>query len=173
MQGGFTLGELFAAAVTTLDIFVIYILLQVKGRKIILALWTAFLNMLLPLIGFILGEFSTLIFADWSMLLSGVLLGLIGLHMLLEDADEPAKLLNVHPFFIALLVSLDAFSVSVSFGMLQMNKFLFVVASGIFSLFFSLVALYFQKKLSVKSSRGIRQFAGASLIIIGILSWIY
>lgn len=167
------MGELFAAAVTTLDIFVIYVLLQVKGRKIILALWTSFLNMLLPLIGFILGEFSALIFADWSMLLSGVLLSLIGLHMLLEAADEPAKLLSIHPAFLALLVSLDAFSVSVTFGMLQMNKFLFVVASGMFALFFSLVALYFQKKLSVKSSRGVRQFAGVILIIIGIISCIH
>lgn len=170
MQGGFLLGELFAAAVTTLDIFVIYVLLKVQGRKIVLALWTAFLNMLLPLIGFILGEFSTLLFADWSMVLSGVLLSLIGLHMLLEDADEPNKFLNVHPSLLALLVSLDAFSVSVTFGMLQMNKLLFVVASGIFSLFFALVALYFQKKLSVKNGRKIRQFAGVVLLVMGILS---
>lgn len=164
------MAELFAAAVTTLDIFVIYVLLQVKGRKIILALWTGLLNMLLPLIGFMMGELSTLIFADWSMVLSGVILSLIGLHMLLEDTDEPNKLLNVHPSLLALLVSLDAFSVSVTFGMLQMNKLLFVVASGMFSLCFALVALYFQKKLSVKGGKRIRRFAGVALLVMGILS---
>lgn len=167
------MGELFVAGVTTLDILVIYVLLQVRGRKIIFALWTAFLNMLLPLLGFMMGEFTTMIFADWSALLSGLLLGLIGLHMLLEDVDEPSKMLKISPVFLAFVVSIDAFSVSVTLGMLQFNKFIFVIASGIFSLVFSLVALYFQKKLDIKKGKRIRQFAGLVLLAIGIYSCVY
>lgn len=167
------MGELFVAGVTTLDILVIYVLLQVRGRKIIFALWTAFLNMLLPLLGFMMGEFTTIIFADWSVLLSGLLLGLIGLHMLLEDVDEPSKMLKVSPVFLAFIVSIDAFSVSVTLGMLQFNKLLFVIASGAFSLVFSLIALYFQKKLNINKGKRIRQFAGIVLIIIGIYSCFY
>lgn len=172
MQGGFTVAELFAAGITTLDIIVVYVLLRVRGRRLVLALWTAILNMVLPLVGFMMGEFSTAIFADWSRLLSGVLLSLIGLHMLLQDNDDQPTILKVHPALIALLVSVDAFSVSVTFGMMQLNKLLFIAASGFFALFFSLAALYFQKKLGIKSGKRIRQFAGVSLLIMGILSCI-
>lgn len=172
MQGGFTLEELFAAAITTLDIVVIYVLLRVKGRRLVFALWTGFLNLLLPFIGFMMGEFSTSLFADWSVLLSGVILGLIGLHMLLQDHQEQPAMVNVHPIFIAFVVSIDAFSVSVTFGMLQLNKYLFILASGTFAFIFSLTALYFQKKLGIKNGKRIKQFAGVSLLIMGILSCI-
>lgn len=170
MQGGFVVGELFVAGVTTLDIIIIYVFLQVRGRKIVLALWTALLNMLLPLLGFYLGELSTEFFAGWSVLLSGILLSLIGLHMFLQDSDDQTKILAIHPAVIALFVSMDAFSVSVTLGMLQLNKLVFILASGVFSFVFSLAALYFQKKLGVRSGKRIRQFAGVSLFILGIVS---
>ncbi|AOV08840.1 hypothetical protein BI350_15650 [Sporosarcina ureilytica] len=172
MQGGFTVEELFAASVTTLDIIVVYVLLRVKGRRLVLALWTGFLNVMLPLLGFMMGELSATIFADWSVLLSGVILSLIGLHMLLQDNNEQSTMIKLHPAFIAFVVSIDAFSVSVTFGMLQLNKLLYIMASGIFAFVFSLTALYFQKKLGVKNGNRIRQFAGVSLLIMGILSCI-
>lgn len=167
------LGELFVAGITTLDILVIYVFLRVRGRKIILVMWTALLNMVLPFIGFLLGEFTTAFFADWSVLLSSLLLGLIGLHMLLEDSDEQAKFLAIHPALIALVVSIDAFTVSVTFGMLQLNKMIFILSSGFFSFLFALIALYFQRKLRIKSGKRIRQFAGLSLLVIAVLSFIH
>lgn len=167
------MGELFVAGITTLDILVIYVFLKVQGRKVVLACWTALLNMLLPFLGFLLGEFSTALFADWSILLSSLLLGLIGLHMLLEDANEQAKFLMIHPSLIAFIVSIDAFTVSVTFGMLQLNKAIFIISSGIFSFIFALIALYFQKKLKITNGKRIRQFAGVSLIVIGVLSFIH
>lgn len=167
------MGELFAAFVTTLDILVVYMLLRVRGRKLILILWTTFLNMLLPLIGFILGELSTFIFADWSMLLSGLLLALIGLHMLLEDADEPSTMVMIPPFLLAFIVGIDAFSVSITLGMLHFNKQLFVVASGFFAFLFSVAALFFQKKFSMVKGKRVRQLAGGVLLLLGIYSCIY
>lgn len=173
MRGGFIVGELFAAGVTTLDILIIYVFLQVRGRRVVLALWTALLNMVLPLLGFFLGELSTELFADWSILLSGILLSLIGLHMLLQDSNDQTKMLAIPPAVVALFVSIDAFSVSVTFGMLQLNKYMFIIASGVFSFVFSLAALYFQKKLGVQNGKRIRQFAGISLLVIGIVSSIH
>lgn len=170
MQGGFCMEELIAAAVTTIDIFVVYVFLQVRRRKMLFVFWTAFLNCLLPFLGFMLGELSTVLFADWSILLSGILLSLIGLHMLLQEDDDHSKMLTVPPALIALIVSIDAFSVSVTLGMLQLNRLLFILASGIFSFVFALVALYFQKKLRITSGKRVRQFAGLSLFVIGVLS---
>ena len=111
--------EVFAASITTLDVIVVYALLQVREGKFLLALWTSFLNMVLPLLGFITGEISSSIFSDWSTLLSGVLLGLIGLHMLLQDDEVKPSTIKLHPALIALAVSIDSFSVSVSLNVID------------------------------------------------------
>ena len=78
------MAELFAAGITTIDVIVVYSFLQVKKGKFILALWTSFLNMVFPFLGFMTGELSAHIFTVWSSILSGVMLALIGIHMLLQ-----------------------------------------------------------------------------------------
>ncbi|WP_210470164.1 manganese efflux pump [Sporosarcina sp. 6E9] len=163
------MNELIAASITTLDIIVVYVLLEVKEGKFALVIWTALLNMLLPFLGFLTGEFSAGFFSGFSHLLSGVLLGLIGLHMLLEDNDTKTSR-KLPPGILALAVSIDAFSVSVSFGMLHLNKILFILASGIFACVFAYIALTFKNRLGIKSGKRIRQFAGIALIIMGIVS---
>lgn len=168
--GGFILTELIAAGITTLDVLVIYSFLQVDKGRLALALWTTFLNMTFPFLGFIAGEFSADIFTVWSSVLSGVMLGLIGIHMLLQsDAmDSSSKL--VSPYIIAFAVSIDAFSVSVSFGMLQMDKILFIMASGTFTFIFSCAALLLKGHLGLKNGKALRLIAGLALLIMGILS---
>lgn len=165
--------EMFAASITTLDVIVVYALLQVREGKFLLAMWTAFLNMVLPLLGFITGEISSSLFSGWSTSLSGVLLGLIGLHMLLQDGETKSSSgKKLHPAVIALAVSIDSFSVSVSFGMLQFNKILFILASGLFSFIFAYTALRYKVRIGLNGGRILRQIAGLALLIMGVLSFI-
>ncbi len=173
MWGGLTLEELLVAGITTLDIVVVYALLHVKKKKFTLIFWTVFLNVLLPYLGFLTGEMSSLLFTGWSTLLSSVLLGLIGLHMLLFEEDDKSLPEQFHPALIALAVSIDAFSISVSFGMLHMNKLLFITASGLFALVLSYVALSYKKFLKVKDGKVLRRIAGLALICIAVLSWLH
>uniref|UniRef100_UPI001CCDECD3 manganese efflux pump n=1 Tax=Escherichia coli TaxID=562 RepID=UPI001CCDECD3 len=98
-------------------------------------------------------------------------LELIGIHMLLQDDDNSNLNRQLHPAFIALAVSLDTFSVSVSFGMLHLNKILFILASGFLSFFFSCLALYYGRFLNIKNGRLLRIIAGLALLTMGILSW--
>lgn len=170
IQGGFILGELFIAGITSLDVIAVYTFLQVKEGKLALALWTAFLNMLFPFLGFITGEFSSHIFWGWSTLLSGVLLGLIGIHMLLQDEDAEQSARGLHPILIALAVSVDTFSVSVSFGMLHMNKTIFIIASGLFTLILSYTALRYKRQFGVKNGKIVRRIAGVVLLVMGVMS---
>lgn len=166
----FELVELFAAGITSIDVIVIYAFLTIRKGKLVLALWTSFLNMAFPLLGFITGEMSATIFTAWSSLLSGLLLALIGVHMLLQENGKTVSPKQVHPFLIALAVSLDTFSVSVSFGMLQMDKTLFIAASGLFSFTLAYSSLLLKSRLGIKNGNGIRRFAGIALLIMGILS---
>lgn len=162
------MGELFAASITTLDIIIVYSLLTIRKGKFTLALWTSFLNMLLPFLGFVMGEFSAIFFTEWSTLLSGVLLGLIGLHILLQDENDSS--MKMPPGLIALAVSIDSFTVSVSFGMLHMNKVLFILASGFLSFVFAYGTLRIKNRISTTRSKRLRQFTGVSFILMGIIS---
>ena len=89
--------------------------------------------------------------------------------MLLEDPDG-ACFKKVSPAIIALAVSIDAFSVSVSFGMIHLDKTLFIIASGFFAFLFSYISLTFKRRLGIKDGKRIRQFAGVVLILMGIIS---
>ncbi|MDN4606007.1 manganese efflux pump [Sporosarcina highlanderae] len=162
--------EIFAACITTIDVVIVFSLLRLRKGRLPIAIWTTFLNMLLPFLGFLVGDWSTEIFSVWSSLLSGILLSMIGIHMILHDDDSSDAVRHVHPVLIALAVSLDTFSVSVSFGMLQLNKFLFVFSSGILSFVFSCSALYFGRYLSIKNGKVLRWICGLSLLALGIMS---
>lgn len=163
--------EIIAAGVTTIDILVIYTLLHVRKRKWLIALWTAFLNVAFPLLGFMAGELSAQLFSEWSGILSSVLLGLIGLHMILQQ-DDPEDSKIAGPLLIAVAVSLDGFSVSMSFGLMHIDKWLFIISTGLMSLVLSYFALRAKLTMTPKSRMFLRKFAGLVLIGMGILSWI-
>ncbi|MEK5039958.1 manganese efflux pump [Sporosarcina sp. FSL K6-3457] len=162
--------ELFAAGITSIDVVVVFAFLQVKKGKFVLALWTSILNMMFPFIGFWAGDFSAHLFEEWSSLLSGVLLALIGIHMLLQDEESGSVGKQLHPSLIALAVSLDTFSVSVSFGMLHLDKTLFILSSGMLTFFLSYAALVFKGRIGVGDGRLLRRFAGFALLVMGVMS---
>ncbi len=136
-----------------------------------LSIWTAFLNMVFPFAGFLMGAFSAEIFSAWSHTLSGVLLACIGLHMVLQTEDGNKELIrNIHPFLLAMAVSVDTFSVSVSFGMLQLNKILFILSSGILSFIFACGALYISGGVGMKRGKHLRRLSGIALVVMGVMS---
>ncbi|ARK22205.1 MULTISPECIES: manganese efflux pump [Sporosarcina] len=165
--------EIISAIVTTIDILIVYTFLQLRRGRLMIMLWTTILNMLLPLIGFYAGEWVMSYFVGWSHLLSGVLLSLIGLHILLADSEEQSIVEMISPFFLALIVSIDAFAVSVTFGMMQLNKWLFIMASGLFSFVFSGIAFLSAGRLRLINGTFIRRLTGIVFICIGVLSFIF
>ncbi|PIC85163.1 hypothetical protein CSV72_14960 [Sporosarcina sp. P20a] len=162
--------EIIAAIVTTVDILIVYTLLRLRRGRLMIMLWTTILNMLLPLVGFYAGEWVMSYFSGWSHALSSVMLSLIGLHILLSDSEQPSVINKISPFFLALIVSMDAFGVSVTFGMMQLNKWLFVLASGFFSVIFSAIALMYTGRMRVINGTFIRRIAGFTFICMGVLS---
>lgn len=164
--------EIIAATVTTIDILIVYTVLQLRRGRFMIALWTTCLNILLPLIGFYMGEWTVSYFQGWSQVLSGVMLGLIGVHILLDETDEPSLMEKVSPVFLALFVSVDAFTVSVTFGMMELNKWLFVFVSGVLSFVFSVIALLSTDRIPFINGDWIRRITGIVFIVIGVMSFI-
>lgn len=160
--------EVFAGIVTVLDVVALFLLLPAVKQRFLLALWTSILHMLFPIIGFQLGGWATSYLLQWGSWLSGILLFLIGLQILFSSQDS--NMPTLHPAILALSASIDSFSVSVSFGMLSLNKYLFILTAGIGSFLLTYISLQIARK--TRSFRGsmINIVSGLSLIILSIMT---
>ncbi|WP_040227626.1 manganese efflux pump [Bhargavaea cecembensis] len=158
--------EPVAGVLTAVDAVAVYAVLPLKRKRLLLAVWTAVLHMLFPLAGFLAGGAAADLLAGLGVYLSAVLLVLLGLHMMLADEGADVKM---PPFMLAALLSLDAFSVSVSFGMLQLDMIRFIASAGMSAFILSCGALYMRGTFGRIGGRRLRLIAGAGLILMGIL----
>ena len=156
--------ELFAGLLTALDVVALYSVLPKIRFPLILAIWTGFLHMVFPLLGFLAGEWVTSVILEGGRLISSILLFLTGLHLCLHQQKPTSTI--VPPILLAIIVSIDTFSVSLSFGMLQLQKWFFLMSAGFFALLFSYIAL---KSRLVKGPI-LTRISGACLILMGVLT---
>lgn len=150
------------------DVVALFLLIPKVSSKLLLAIWTAFLHMLFPLIGFQFGEWLTLFLADWANLLSSILLFCVGLQFLLSsrNKDFPSIPLPI----LAIAASLDTFSVSLSFGMLNLQKNLFILSAGIGTFLLSYSALLIAERTQAIQGYIFKWIAGLTLITISLLT---
>ncbi|MEX3621576.1 manganese efflux pump [Viridibacillus arvi] len=160
--------EIIAGVITALDVLALFLILPKVRFRFALSCWTAGLHVIFPLIGFYVGEWAAQYLITIAKMLSGALLSLIGLQLLLSArVKEPP---NLSPILLAVTASLDTFSVSVSFGMLQLQKSLFIMSTGITTFLFSYIALSIKRKTPVNLGIMLQIFAGVALLLMGILS---
>lgn len=159
---------ILAGIVTSVDVIGLYILLPTVRFRLLLSVWTASLHMLFPLLGFELGNYIVSFLLDWGPWISSILLFCIGLHLLLSSNDEHKK--PISPILLAVTASLDTFSVSFSFGMLNFEKMLFIMSAGVSAFICSYVALKIARKNQRILGKNIQRFAGVVFIIMGIFT---
>ena len=125
--------EILAGALMSVDVLILFSLVLYRKQIFTLAAWVASLHMLFPLIGYYAGAIVQNYLQYASPYLSGFLLILVGLQMVLARSPKQVPLLS--PYLLAVVASVDTFSVSISFGMLKVEKFLFILSSGYIFLF--------------------------------------
>ena len=159
--------EIVAGIVMSFDVVALFLVANNVKYKWLLACWTACLHMIFPLIGFYFGEWLGEVLVQWSNGISVLLLFFIGLQLLLsrKNEDFPAKALPI----IAIFASVDTFSVSLSFGMLQLEKYFFIISAGFSTLVLSYVALVIAEKNTIFKNGLLKKIAGLLLIIMSIL----
>lgn len=159
--------EIVAGVVMSFDVVALFLVANNVKYKWLLASWTACLHMIFPLIGFYFGEWLGEVLVQWSNGISVLLLFFIGLQLLLsrKNEDFPAKALPI----IAIFASFDTFSVSLSFGMLQLEKYLFIITAGFSTLVLSYIALVIAQKNTIFKHDLLKRMAGLLLIIMSIL----
>ena len=158
--------ELFAGFLTALDVVALYSVLPKIRFPLMLALWTGFLHMIFPFLGFLAGEWLTNLLLEGGRWISSVLLFLTGLHLCLNQQKPTSTYIT--PALLAIVVSIDTFSVSLSFGMLHLHRWVFLISAGIFAFIFSYIAL--ESKL-IKGPI-LTRISGVCLIIMSVLTFI-
>lgn len=161
------LKEILAGALMGLDVLALYALLPNVQRKLVLSLWSAFLHMLFPLVGYYLGDYIYKLLMHTASYLSVLFLFSIGMHFLLSD--EQRNISQKIPYLLAVTASLDTFSLGVSFGILSLKKHLFIIVAGLSAFVCSLLALYFSPKLLSEHQTMMNRLIG---IIFLLLSWL-
>ena len=159
--------EIVAGVVMSFDVVALFLVANNVKYKWLLASWTACLHMIFPLIGFYFGEWLGEVLVQWSNGISVLLLFFIGLQLLLsrKNEDFPAKALPI----IAIFASFDTFSVSLSFGMLKLEKYFFIISAGFSTLILSYIALVIAQKNTIFKNDLLKRMAGLLLIIMSIL----
>lgn len=160
--------EILAGALMSVDVLILFSLVVYRKQIFTLAAWVASLHMLFPLIGYYAGVVVQNYLEYASPYLSGILLSLVGLQMILAQSPKQVPLLS--PYLLAVFASLDTFSVSVSFGMLKLEKFVFILSAG----FFSYIAVFIAQKVIFKHTFMNRaiiiRLAGVAILLMGILT---
>ncbi|WP_274309098.1 manganese efflux pump [Solibacillus daqui] len=159
--------EIIAGILMSFDVVALYLVANNVKYKWLLAGWTACLHMIFPLIGFYCGQWLADLLVQWSNSISLLLLFFIGLQLLLSRGNEnfPAKTLPI----IAIFASFDTFSVSLSFGMLNLDKYTFILSAGISTLILSYMALIIAQKNTILKNGLLKKLAGLLLIIMSVL----
>lgn len=158
--------EIFAGFLTALDVVALYTVLPKIRYPLLLALWTGFLHMVFPLVGFLAGEWITALLLEGGRWISSLLLFLTGVHLVLHQQKPNSVILP--PFLLAIVVSIDTFSVSLSFGMLQLQKWIFLISAGFFAFLCSYIAL---RSTNLKGPI-LTRLAGVGLIALGLLTFL-
>lgn len=160
--------EIVAAIFTAIDVLTIYLLLPQVRYRFLLSLWTGVLHMAFPIIGFHTGAWLALHITNIAQNISGLLLSMIGVQLLLAAKDsKPAQ---IPVIILAITTSLDTFSVSVSFGMLQLRETLLIFSMGLFAFLFSYSALLLNRRIPAKIGTYLQTIAGLALLLMGVFS---
>ncbi|WP_339261473.1 manganese efflux pump [Lysinibacillus sp. FSL K6-3209] len=159
---------ILAGILTSVDVIGLFVLIPNVRYRLFLAVWTATLHMLFPLLGFELGSYLMRFLLEWGQWISSILLFSIGLHLLLSSHKN--EKITISPVLLAVTASLDTFSVSVSFGMLNLEKTIFIISAGLSAFICSYGSLVLARRSQVFFGNKIQIIAGIIFIVMSILA---
>ncbi|MDD2563188.1 MAG: manganese efflux pump MntP family protein [Salinivirgaceae bacterium] len=173
------LSLIFIAIALSMDSFAVSIAIGVNSKPIIresirIALFMAFTQALMPILGWILGDVFSSFIADYDHWIAFLLLSILGGQMIYEglsssDDKMCRKCVSTKTLImLALATSIDAFIVGVGFAFLNVNILLAFVIIFIITFVFSFSGNFFSCKVGNKLGKQSEMLGGIVLILIGI-----
>lgn len=167
---------IFMAGALALDAFSVCLGLGMQRMRLKRILWISIVigafHILMPFLGILLGKMIAGPFESYSQLISGLVLVFIGAQMFFGAFTEEKKLL-IQPAGIGLLilgfsVSMDSFTVGLGLGVAGVKVVLTLLLFGLFSAFFSCLALLIGRHVQGFLGKYSELLGGAILCGFGI-----
>jgi putative Mn2+ efflux pump MntP len=160
-----------------LDAFSLGIGIGMRGIRILdiirISVIIALFHIFMPLIGFFMGNYVGLLLGSIANTIGGILLILLGLHMVYSSIRGDAVRSLDHRtiwglFLFSFMVSIDAFSVGVSLGMFATDLLLAVLLFGVFGGGMSIIGLLLGRRIGHWIGSYGEAFGGAILFMFGL-----
>lgn|SRR5699024_7666502 len=158
MEKGLTafVSMFFMASALGMDAFSMSLgigLKKIRWKRIMsIGLIVGVFHIIMPFLGMLLGKIISVQIGEWTTLLSGILLFLIGAHMFFQafqmDRDYVFSPTGIGPFLFAFTVSLDSFSVGLSLGIREVETLILIILFGVTSMFLTWLGLAIARKVS-------------------------
>ncbi|MFD0590577.1 manganese efflux pump MntP family protein [Paenibacillus sp. GCM10027627] len=131
-------------------------------------------HIVMPVGGMLTGQLVSGLLGNVATTAAGVLLVLLGGHMIYssfkgEDAGAFDYRSSIGLFVLALSVSIDAFSVGVTMGMFSADLWLTILLFGFFGGVMSMLGLLLGRKVSGKLGEYGEACGGAILLVFGVV----
>jgi len=142
-----------------------------KRNSFIISLSFSFFQMLMPLLGYFLGNSLSDYFIKFNHVIAFVLLFVIGFNMIKEsyhDEDVNIGLSIKELIMLSIATSIDAMAVGVTFAFFKVNLPLAISLIGISAFLFSLIGVNIGKLIGKRCQKISQILGGSVLILIGI-----
>lgn len=175
------LGHFFTVLIMALalgmDAFSLGIGIGMRGIRLLDILKISFVvgafHLIMPLLGMVMGSYVGLLLGDIAVYVGGILLVLLGGHMIYQAISGEGLVFFDHRTLWGLLafslsVSVDSFSVGVSLGLFSTNVVLVMVMFGMFGGIMSVMGLLLGRKVSSWLGVYGEAIGGFILLLFGI-----
>lgn len=144
---------------------------DVRKNAFNLSLSFSLFQMLMPIIGFFIGNSLNKYFLSFNHIIAFVLLIIIGLNMLIEsykEIDLKKDLSFKELIGLSIATSIDALSVGITFSLFKVNLLLTIIIIGFITFLLSFLGFVIGKKIGHRFEKYSQIMGGIILIIMGI-----
>lgn len=130
-------------------------------------------HIVMPIGGMLTGNLMSAVLGNWATIVAGVLLIMLGAHMIINSfKEEEMQLLDHRKFWGLMLlsfsVSVDSFSVGITLGMFKTPFGLTVLLFGILGAIMAMLGLSLGKKVSQSLGVYGETLGGIILVVFGV-----
>ena len=140
-------------------------------KAIIISISFSLFQILMPILGFYLGNSLNTYFLKFNKLIAFVLLFIVGFNMIkesFEDTNLKSSLSIVELFGLSIATSIDAFSIGLTFSLLSVNLKLALLFIFIITFILSFLGVMLGKIIGSKYEKISEIFGGIVLIIMSL-----
>ncbi|MFV0440254.1 MAG: manganese efflux pump MntP family protein [Lachnospirales bacterium] len=144
-----------------------------KYKPFHFGLYFGFAQSIMVILGFMFGSYFNEYFIRYGVLLSSLILFVLGGKMIYEcmsSDDSSSKTMdNTNLFVLAIITSIDAYAVGLTFAITQVDLISSAIVIGLVTFALSYIGSHLGSKLEIIASRG-EFLGGLVLILIGLKS---